>query len=115
MDFIDEEDIARFEIGEDGSEVADFFDSRTRGDADIDTHFFGDDIGEGGLPESGGSVEEDMLDVFSTTTRRLDEESEIRFDLFLTDILREGLRAEGRIEEDILILFDGRGEHFGRD
>ena len=105
MNLVDEEDITGFEVGEYGSEVADFLDSRAGSDADIYAHFFRDDIGERCLPETGGSVEEDMLDIFSTTMRRLDEEREIRFNLLLTDILREGLWAERIVENDIFILF----------
>ena len=54
MDFIDEQDIAGAQVGEDGSQVAGAFDRRTGGDLDIHAHFVGKDMCQGGFAQPGG-------------------------------------------------------------
>ena len=104
MDLIDEEYVAGFEIGEYGAEVTDFLDRGSGRDADIDTHFFGDDMGECGLSESGGTIEEDVLYILAAMFGGLDEDMEIAFDFFLSDIVGECLRTQCAVKD----LFFGK-------
>ncbi len=46
MNFVDKEDIALFEVGQQRSQVAGLLDHRPRSRFDIHAHFAGDDVGE---------------------------------------------------------------------
>ena len=59
MDFVDEQDIARFEVGQKAGEVAGLLDGRAAGALEIGAHGFGEDVGEGGFAEAGRAAEED--------------------------------------------------------
>lgn len=61
MDFVDEEDVAGAQVGEDGSQVAGAFNGRAGGGADVHVHFLGDDVRQGGFAQTGGAVEEDVV------------------------------------------------------
>ena len=95
MYLVDEQDVALFEIGEYGGEVAGLLDGGTRGRSDIHAHLVSDDGGEGSLAETGRAVEQDMVEAVSALLRRLDIDGHILLDLLLTDILCESFRAEG--------------------
>lgn len=65
VDFVDEEDVAFFEIGEHASEVACLFHDGTGGDANVAPHFGSEDEGEGSLAEAGWTGEEDVIEGFA--------------------------------------------------
>ena len=48
VDLVDEEDVARFEVGQDRGKVAGLGDDRAGGGADPDAEFAGDDLGKPG-------------------------------------------------------------------
>jgi len=64
MDLVDKEDVAALEVGEDAHEVAGSGEGGSGAGFEVGLHFVGDDVGKGGFAESGGAVEEDMLDGF---------------------------------------------------
>jgi len=66
MDFVDEEDIAFFEIGEETGEIARFFDGWSTGALDVGAHGFGDDVSQGGFAQAGGAAEEHVIDRFAS-------------------------------------------------
>jgi hypothetical protein len=52
MNFVDEKDIASFQMSEDADQVSPLFDGRPRGGDDANSQFCGDDMGKGGLSQS---------------------------------------------------------------
>jgi hypothetical protein len=52
MDFIDEQHIARFQIGQQRRQIAGALEYRAGGALDRNTHFLGDDIGQSGLAQA---------------------------------------------------------------
>ena len=91
MDLVDEEDLARFEIGEDGDHVARFFERRPGGLLHVRAHLVADDAGQRGLAEAGRAEEKDVIDRLLTPARRLQRDFEILFDLVLADVFAEEL------------------------
>jgi len=61
MDFIDEQHISRFQVGEDRGQVPGFFNDGPRRTPDIDTHFCGNDMRQGCFAQSRRAIEEDMI------------------------------------------------------
>ncbi len=57
MDFIDKQDIALLQIGEQRGKIAGLGDDRAGSGAKADTEFPRDDLGEGGLAQAGGAEE----------------------------------------------------------
>ena len=56
VNFIDKEDVAVFEVGENAGEVAGTLDGRARGDAERGAELVGDDAGHGGFAEARRTV-----------------------------------------------------------
>ena len=102
VDLIDEEHIARFEIGEDGGQVAGSLDDRPRGGLDVDPQFGGDDVGKGGLAQARRAVEKDVIERFSPSPGGIDEDPQVVLGLFLPHILGECPGAQGGLKEDIV-------------
>ena len=61
VDFVDEEDVALLEIGEQAGEVAGLFDHRAGGHAHVLAELVAEDEGEGRLAEAGRAGEEDVI------------------------------------------------------
>lgn len=61
MDFVNEQHVALFQIGEEAGEVGGFFDGRTAGGLEAAAHGLGEDVGDGGLAESGRAGEQDVI------------------------------------------------------
>ena len=77
MDLVDEQDVARLQVGELGGEVAGAHDHRPRGQTEADPELGGDDLGERGLAKPGRPGEQNMVErsrrwrAASMNTRRL--------------------------------------------
>ena len=95
VDLIDEQHVAGLQVGQDGGEVSGALDDGARGGAEADAELAGDDLGEGGLAEAGGAVEEDVVESLATGAGGLDEDAEVFAGGALADELVEGLGAEG--------------------
>ena len=65
MDLVDEQDIARLQIGQQGSEIAAALDHRTGGGAKADPHLPGHDLRERRLAEPGRAREEHVIERFA--------------------------------------------------
>ena len=73
MDLVDEQDVARLQVGELGGEVAGAHDHRPRGQAEADPELGRDDLGERGLAEPGRPGEQDVVERLAPLARGLDE------------------------------------------
>lgn len=72
MDFINEEDVALLEIGENASEVGGFLHGQPADGAEVRAHHFGKDVGERGLAEAERSADENMIERFAAMLGRGD-------------------------------------------
>ena len=85
MHFIDEQNVARAQIGQNRRQVACPFNGRTRGDFDVDSHFSRKDVRQGGLAQSGRSVKKYMFQSFFALFGCLDLNSQVFLDQVLPD------------------------------
>ena len=94
MDFVDEQHVALFEIGEQRGEIARLRDDRARGGAKADAELARDDLRQRGLAEAGGTDEQHVIQRLAPLARRLDEDREIFARLRLADEFGQQLRAQ---------------------
>ena len=105
MDFVDEQNVALFEIGEDRGEIARLGDHRARGRAEIDAEFARDDLRERRFAEARRADEQHMIERFLARARGLDEDLQIGAGLFLADELGQLLRAQRAFRAIFLAAF----------
>jgi len=98
VDFVDEEDVAFLEVGEDSHEVAGPDESRAAAGLDADAHFVRDAVGEGGVAQSGRAVEEGVLHGFASLFGGGVGDAEFFVELVLPDAVVEGFGAQGEVE-----------------
>ena len=113
MDFIDEQNIMRFQIGKERSQVAGLGNDGAWGGAEIDTHFPRDNLRQRRFTQTRRAKEQDMIERIAARARRFNENPQIGI-----DVLKDGLakatnknivaedlgyilRDENRIEEAI--------------
>ncbi len=100
VDLVDEQHIARLQIGQDGGQVAGLLNDRAGGCAETHAEFAGHDLGKGCLAEARWPVQQHMVQSFAAGTGRFDEDGEVLPAAFLADEVGQDLRAEacfGRI------------------
>ena len=94
MDFVDEENIAGLEVGEDADEIGGAdggAGGNLRGGAG---HFIGDDVGEGGFAEAWRAGEEDVLHGFGAFFGGFDGDADAFDEFGLADVFVEFARTE---------------------
>ena len=92
VDFIDEKDIALFEIGQEGGKIARALDHRTGSGFDAHAHLAPDDVGERGFPQPGRTVKKDMVEHVVARLRRRNGDPEIFLDRLLADVFVKAAR-----------------------
>ena len=97
MDFVDEQHVARLEIGELGGEVAGLGDDRPGGRAEIDAEFARDDLRQRRLAEAGRPDEQHMVERLAARLGRFDEHFEVLARRLLAGEIGEHLRAQRRV------------------
>ena len=75
MNLVDEQDVARLEIGELRREIARLGDDRPRGRAEIDAELARDDLRQRRLAEAGRTDEQHMIERLAARLGRFDEDS----------------------------------------
>ena len=110
MDLVDEEDIPRLQVGQNGGEIARPLQHRARGLAQVHAELARDDVRERGLAQARRPEEQHVVERFAAPARRLDEDLELPAHLFLADVFGERRRAQRALD----LLFVRRGR-FGRD
>ena len=96
VDLVDEQHVPRFEVGEDGGEVARLVEDGPRGGAEVHPKLTRHDLGEGGLAEAGRTEQEDVIEGFGAGAGGVDIDLEVGLQRRLTDEFRQGLWAQGR-------------------
>ena len=94
MDFIDEEDIALFKIGQQRREIAGLGDNGAGRGAEIDPQFLGHDLRQRRLAKTGRTDEQHVVERLTGLLRSLDEHLHVRTRRTLTDELRQAQRAD---------------------
>ena len=113
MDFVDEQHVALFEIGQQRREIAGLGDHRTRSGAEADAEFARHDLRQRGLAEAGRADEQHVVERLAALARGLDEDREIVARLRLADELGQQLRAQRGVA-DIVGAALGRDDAGGR-
>ena len=113
MDFVDEQDVALFEIGQKCGEIAGLGDHGAGGGAKADAELARDDLRQRGLAEAGRTDEQHMIERLAALARGLDEDREILARLRLADELRQQLRTQRGVA-DIIGAALGRDDAGGR-
>ncbi len=98
VDFVDEEDVMRLEVGEQGGEVAGAFEHGAAGLPQVHAELFGDDVGEGGFAQAGRTEEEGVVEGFAALFGGGDEDAELLFGFGLADVVGESFGAQGAFE-----------------
>ena len=93
MDFVDEQDIARLQIGQQRGEIAGALDDRTGSSAKSDAHLAGDDLRQSGFAEPGRPEQQHVVKGFAARLGGLDKDSQIVPQTALADKFGQGLRA----------------------
>ena len=70
VDFVDEQHVVRFEIGQDRGQVAGAFQHRAGSLAQVDAHLGGDDVGQRGLAQSRRAEQQHMVERFAALAWR---------------------------------------------
>ena len=112
MDFVDEQHVALFQIGEQRREVAGLGDDRPGGGAEIHAELARDDLRQRGLAEAGRADEQHVIERLFARACRLDEHREVGARLRLPDELGEPLRAQRGVR--VLVAALGGDEAAGR-
>ena len=111
VDLVDEQHVARLEIGQKRGEIAGLRDHRPRGGAEIDAELARNDLRQRRLAEARRADEQHVIERFLACARGLDEHREIRARLLLADEVGELLRAQGGI--NVVLAFVCGDEAFG--
>ncbi len=94
VDLVDEEDVARLQVGEDGGEVPGSFQRRARCDSDGASHLAGNYPRQGRLSETGRPRKEDVIQRTALGSGGVDRYPHPLFDLLLADEVLQRMGAE---------------------
>ena len=108
MDFVDEEHVALFEIGQERGKIAGLCDQGPGGGAKADAELARHDLRQRGLAEARRTDEQHVIERLVALARGLDEDREIGARLRLADEFGKQLRAQRRVADIV-------GAALGRD
>ena len=97
VDLVDEQDVARLEIGQDRRQIARLGQDGARGGAEADAQLARDDLGQGGLAQPRRAEQQDVVQRLGPAPRGVDEDLQIALGLLLTDELGQGLGPQGAV------------------
>ncbi len=89
MNFINEEDITLFEVGQHGGQITGFFQHRAGCGLNGHTHFIGNDVGERGLAQPRRTKDQHMIQCLLATSRGGNEDFHLLPHSRLTNIVRK--------------------------
>jgi hypothetical protein len=103
VDLVEEEHLALVERGQHGREVAGVLDGRAAGHPDRLLDLGGDDHGERGLPQPGRPGEQHVVGGAPPPLRRLEHQAELVAHPGLPGELAEPARAQGRLDQPLVV------------
>src|SRR6185295_11803559 len=77
--------------------------NETGGRTERSPHLTSNDVGNGGLPQSRGTIEDRVIECFVPLLRRLDTDPQGFFHPFLANILLQGLRTQDRFDTSLFV------------
>ncbi len=104
MNLIDKQHVARFQLDQNGSQIARAVDGRTGGDADVLPHFGRNNTGQAGFAKAGRAVEQNMIQRIMPPKRRADIDGQAVLYLLLAEILAQRARTQRGLNFHILAL-----------
>lgn len=107
MDFIDEQHIARFQMGEQRRQIARPFQHGTRGLAQPGAHLVGDDVRQRRLAEPRRTEQQDVIQRLAASASRSDEDLHLAVHGGLTDVIGQLTRAQGAVDRLLAALRRG--------
>ena len=108
MDLVDEQDVARFEIGQQRGQVAGTLQHRAGGLAQVDAHLLGQDMRQRGLAEARRPEDQHVIQRIATATRGLDRDAQLLTHRRLADVVLQPVRAD-RALDPLLVGAGGTG------
>jgi hypothetical protein len=102
VDLVDEEHVARLQVGEQRGEIAGALNDRPGRQAVADAHLARDDLGQSRLAETGRTREENMVEGFAARACGRNKDPQILADLALPDEIVEGERSQRGFGEIVL-------------
>src|SRR5262245_28155255 len=94
MNLVDEQDVARLEVGQQGGEIAGFGNHRAGCGAEVDAQFARHDLGQRRLSEPRRTDKQHVVERLLASARRFNEYLKIGSRLFLANEFIEPLRAQ---------------------
>ena len=113
VNLVDEQDVARLEIGELRRQIARLGDDRARGRAEIDAELARDDLRQRRLAEAGRTDEQHVIERLAARFGGLDEDAEILARRLLAGEIGEELRANRRLVLGTLLGRDEPARRLG--
>src|SRR5690606_39264313 len=98
MDLVSQQHIARFEIGQQGGEIAGLGDHRARSGLEVDAEFARDDLCHRRLAQARRAVQQHVIQRLAARLRGLDEDLQVFARLLLADEIAEMLRPQMALE-----------------
>ena len=89
MDLVDEQHVARLQVGQERGQVAGALEHRTGGLAQVDAQLGGDDVGERGLAQARRTEDQHVIERLAAAARGADEDLELRLYRRLADVFGE--------------------------
>jgi hypothetical protein len=102
VDFINEENVLAMEIGQDSRQVSGALYCRPRGNPDTDTHLDSDYVGQGGLTQTGGAIEQYMVQWLTPALGGGDSYSQVFFNPGLPDKVIKAPGSQAQIKRYVL-------------
>jgi hypothetical protein len=97
MDLVNEQHVARLQVGEQRRQIAGPLEHGARRLTHIHAELAREDVRERGLAQTGRTEDERMVERLAAHDRGLHEDLELRLDLLLPHVVREPLGANGAI------------------
>lgn len=115
MNFVDEQHIVRFQIGEHRRQVARALKDRPRGALHRNAHFVGDDIGQRGLAQAWRAEDQGMVEGLVATARSLDEQRHLLAHHRLADVFLQAQRTDCAVLDLFTVTSGGGNQAVGLD
>ena len=98
VDLVDEQHVARFEIGEQGRKVAGLGDDGAGGGAEADAHLAAEDLRQRGLAEAGRAGEQDVVERIAAIAGGGDEDFQVGLGRLLAGEIVERRRPQRAVD-----------------
>ena len=106
MDLIDEQHVARLQVGEDRRQIAGPLEHRTCALAQAHAELGRDDVRECRLAQPRRPEDQHVIERLAALASRADEDLQLRLDLLLADVILEAPRTDGALDGLLLPACD---------